>query len=393
MARSWQARNASLAGLAAGCLMALAAGCASPNPMKTAAVQPVLAALERVKQQFAPDPHLAIFDVAARQDGKAITLEGEVNDPSARQAALDAVKAAGFRVHDRITVLPAKDLEGRDWGIASVSLVNLREKPGNAAEMGTQAFMGEALRVWKSKTNWFLVQTADHYLGWTEGGAFTPSTRQDIEAWQSAPLLIVTALEERILERPGADAAPVSDVVQCDLVKRIGDDGDWLKVGLPDGRAGYLPKGAAADFARWQKGRRPTPENIERAAKSFMGRPYFWGCNSARGLDCSGFTKLVYYLNGIQLNRNASEQCRQGVEVPLDGGLKNLKKGDLLFFGRAGRRAGEEKITHVAIYLQDKLFIQSSVRVHVSSLDPDSPLSDRRRIRTLLHARRVLPNP
>jgi hypothetical protein len=44
----------------------------------------------------------------------------------------------------------------------------------------------------------------------------------------------------------------------------------------------------------------------------------------------------------------------------------------------------------VAIYLQDKLFIQSSVLVHVSSLDPDSPLADRRRIRSLLHARRVL---
>ena len=124
-----------------------------------------------------------------------------------------------------------------------------------------------------------------------------------------------------------------------------------------------------------------------------MGRPYFWGCNSVRGLDCSGFTKLVFFLNGLELNRDAAQQCRQGVEVPLDDDLKNLKKGDLLFFGRADRHTGAEKITHVGIYLQDKRFIQASVMVHISSLDPSSPMSDRRRIRSLLHARRVLPNP
>ena len=185
----------------------------------------------------------------------------------------------------------------------------------------------------------------------------------------------------------------MSDVILCDLVKRVGTDGEWFKVELPDGRSGYLPQSAAADYAQWRAGRRPTPDNIERTARGFMGRPYFWGCNSARGMDCSGFAKLVYYLNGIELSRNASEQCRQGVEVPLDDGLKNLKKGDLLFFGRPDRRTGVEKITHVGIYLQDNLYIQSAVLVHVSSLDPASTLADRRRIRSLLHARRVLPNP
>jgi cell wall-associated NlpC family hydrolase len=99
----------------------------------------------------------------------------------------------------------------------------------------------------------------------------------------------------------------------------------------------------------------------------------------------------VYYLNGIELDRNAAQQARQGVEVPLDDGLKNLKKGDLLFFGRPDRGTGEERITHVGIYLQDKLFIQASVMVHVSSLDPASPLADRRRIRSLFQARRILP--
>ena len=363
-----------------------------PQTHENPGFQAALDALQNVKQKFAPDSHLAIFEVKAQQKGSAVVLQGEVDNPAARQAALAAVKAAGFRVSDRIDVLPGEDLGGRDWGVATLSLVNLREKPGNASEMGTQAFMGNVLRVWKTQTNWFLVQTADRYLGWTEGGAFTACTRKEAEDWQSAPLLIVTALEERILEQPAADAAQVSDVVQCDLVKRTGTEGNWFKVALPDGRAGYLPKSAAADYARWQTSRRPTPENIERTAKSFMGRPYFWGCNSVRGLDCSGFTKLVYYLNGIELNRNSSAQCLQGEEVPLDDGLKHLKKGDLLFFGRPDRRTGAERINHVAIYLQDKLFIQSSVLVHPSSFGPLPPRWPTAAASAACsHARRVLP--
>jgi cell wall-associated NlpC family hydrolase len=101
---------------------------------------------------------------------------------------------------------------------------------------------------------------------------------------------------------------------------------------------------------------------------------------------------MVFFLNGIELNRNASEQCRQGVEVALDADLKNLKKGDLLFFGRRATRRGPERIGHAGIYLGDKLFIHSSESVHLSSLDPASPLRDEPRIRLLLHARRLLPD-
>jgi cell wall-associated NlpC family hydrolase len=380
--------------LVMGGLALLAAGCAAPKTVTMPPAQAALEALQRVKNQYAPDSHLAIFTAEATQDDQTVILQGEVDDPAARKAAIMAVRAAGFRVREHIVVLPGDDLGGQDWGLAALSLVNLREKPGNTSEMGTQAFMGNVVRLWKTQTNWFLAQTADKYLGWTEGGSLAPCTRQQAEAWQASPLLIVTALEERIVERPSSDAPQVSDVVQCDLVQRLATEGEWFKVGLPDGRAGYLPQAAAADYAPWRAHRRPTPENIESTARSFMGRPYFWGCNSVRGLDCSGFTKLVYYLNGVELSRNAAQQCLQGVEVPVDDDLKHLQKGDLLFFGRPDRRTGEERVTHVAIYLQDKLFIQSAVNVHLSSLDASSPLRDsRHNLRTLLHVRRVLPNP
>lgn len=352
--------------------------------------QTVLAAVQNVKAEYAPDPHLAIFSVSVAREGGRFVLKGEVETPAAKKAVIAAVARTGVDALDRIVILPAPDMGERTWGIATVSVVNIREKPGNSSEMGTQVLMGNVFRVWEQKTNWFLVQTADHYPGWTEGGGFLLCTREQADAWNASPLLIVTAFEERILEEPDAESLPVSDVVMGCLVKYTGQKGDWLNVELADGRAGYMPKKSAVDYAEWRASRRATPDNIERTAKSFLGRPYFWGCNSIRGMDCSGLTKLVFFLNGVDLHRNASQQMEDGPDVPIDPDLKNLKKGDLLFFGKPARGSAPEKITHVGIYLGDKLFIQASGLVCISSLDPDSPIHDAKRIRSLLHARRVL---
>ena len=277
----------------------------------------------------------------------------------------------------------------KPWGIVAISVLNVREKPGNPAEMGTQLWMGSAFKILKEETNWFYVQSEDGYLGWTESG-FVSCADDQIKQWKASPLWIVTALDDQILEQPDPEAQPVSDVVLCDLVKRIGETNDWLRVELPDGRSGYLAKKSAAEFAQWRGERRPTPENIERTAKSFLGRPYFWGCNTPRGMDCSGLTKLVFYLNGVDLNRNASQQAIEGEDVLLDKDLSQLRKGDLLFFGHRASKGHDEKVNHVAIYLGDKLFIQSAGMVRISSFDPASPICDHRRLHNLLRARRVL---
>lgn len=346
--------------------------------------------LAEVKHKYAPDDHLAIFRVQTAEEDGTLVLRGEVDSPAARRDAIAAVTALGRPVRSEITVLPDDELDGKTWGIPTVSLLNVREKPGHVAELGTQFFMGRPFRVWMTRSNWFNVQSDDGYLGWAEGGEFSRCTPEEAAAWKASPLLLVTAADDRILESPGADALPVSDVVQGDLVQRLDEFGGWYKVRLEDGRVGYLPRAAATDYAAWKKTRQPTAGNIEGTAKSFLGRPYFWGGTSLRGLDCSGFTKLVFFLNGIDLARNASQQCQQGAEVPLDDDLAHLQKGDLVFFGRRARGSSPERIVHVGIYLGGRLFIQSSSRVRVSSLDPASPLADGRRIRTLLHARRIL---
>ena len=355
----------------------------------------VTQAIQGVKQKYAPDDGLAIFAVGVTSLGRELVLTGEVDRAEAKLEVVRAVQATGARVHDQIRCLPDERLGEEVWGIGALSVSNGRLGPEHKAELGTQVLMGELIRVWKRSTTsayaWSYTQTGDGYLSWLQRGTFVRCNRQQAEAWAHGPLLMVTACEERVLEQPQPDAQPVSDVVACDRLRRTGEQGDWWQVELPDQRKGYLPKAAAQDFAQWQQTRQATPENIERTARSFIGRPYFWGGNSPKGFDCSGFTKTVFHLNGIELLRDSSKQARQGAPVPLDADLSQVRKGDLLFFGRRPRGGGPERVIHVGIYLGDKLFIHSSERVRISSLDPESPIRDEGRIRSLLRVRRLLP--
>jgi hypothetical protein len=349
-------------------------------------------AIQELKVRFAPDHHLAVFNVRVEPEGRRVILAGEVDNVVAKSETADAVRSAGFDVIDRITILPSPELGETTWGISRLSIANARELPGHGAELGMQILMGHVVRVLNQSNGWYLVQSADRYLSWATRGSVVRCTELQAQAWRDSPLLLVTSFEDRVMERPQPDAQPVSDVVTGCLVKKIGEEGDWFKVELPDQRTGYLQKNSATDYAEWQRTRQPTPDAIEQTARTLLGRPYLWGGNSPKGLDCSGFTKLVFFLNGVELDRNASHQAQQGTDVPLDAELSQLKKGDLVFFGARARAGRPERITHVGIYLGDKLFIHSSEMVRINSLDPNSPISDVRRIRTLIRAKRVLPD-
>ena len=113
-----------------------------------------------------------------------------------------------------------------------------------------------------------------------------------------------------------------------------------------------------------------------------MGFPYLWGGASTKAVDCSGFTKLVYYTQGIILARDASQQARYGHPVDISR-LENLAKGDLLFFGNSAERP-----SHVGIHLGNGDFIHSSGRVHISSIIPGDPKNDPER--NFVAARRIV---
>jgi hypothetical protein len=105
-------------------------------------------------------------------------------------------------------------------------------------------------------------------------------------------------------------------------------------------------------------------EQIVSTARRFIGIPYRWGGESpGDGFDCSGLTKVVYELNGLQLPRSSREQWQTGKPVKRD----QIKRGDLVFFATSGRG----RVSHVGIYTGDDKFLHAPRRgrkIRISSL-------------------------
>jgi cell wall-associated NlpC family hydrolase len=161
-----------------------------------------------------------------------------------------------------------------------------------------------------------------------------------------------------------------------------------VAVALPEGRTGYVARAADEDLARGRQTRSATPAALEATARQFLGVPYLWGGTSAKGFDCSGYAKTIYWLNGVDLPRDADQQAEAGQPVSLDGGFDALRKGDLLFFVSAPGRQGP--ITHVAFYLGGGEYLHASGMVKRNSLDPRSPVYSESLVKRLVKARRFV---
>lgn len=178
-------------------------------------------------------------------------------------------------------------------------------------------------------------------------------------------------------------------------MEATGTAGNYTKVSLPDGREAYVPTADVTDLRTWVDSRKAVipadapQKDVEKAraliietAKTFLGVPYLWAGTSIKGVDCSGFSKSVYFLNGYMLLRNASQQYKTGEPVDVSQGLDNLQPADLVFFGREATEDKPERISHVAIYLGDGKIIHSSMLVRINSLIEGEPdYYDRKPIR------------
>jgi cell wall-associated NlpC family hydrolase len=352
---------------------------------------PAADVIKRVQDRFAPDLRLAVFDVKAEPKGGALELSGEVDRVAARDAVLQALRDAGrTNLIDRIVVLPDPQFAARPLGVVTVSVAVMKTKASHESELASQLLMGMVVRVLK-KDRWYYVQSVDdRYLGWMEADHLAMMSRQQVDALERAPRLVVTSPFAWVRMQAHADALPVCDLVVGDVLQAAGPGGDFLPVQLPDGRTGYVSRGDVADHAAWTASRAATPDAVEQTARTFMGVPYLWGGTSVKGFDCSGFVQMVFRLNGVALPRDADQQADEGEAVRVDDTLAHLKQGDVLFFGP---RPGVTSITHTGIYLGGQLFIHCAGLVKLNSFDPASPLYSDNLLKRLVKARRMSFRP
>jgi cell wall-associated NlpC family hydrolase len=113
-------------------------------------------------------------------------------------------------------------------------------------------------------------------------------------------------------------------------------------------------------------------ENLVQTALRYHGIPYLWGGTSSKNIDCSGLVANVYFMNGVQMPRDADMQALIGKELTTEFVPDGLEPGDLLFFGRKASEGVEENVTHVAMYIGEGEYIHSAGfrdRVSINSMD------------------------
>jgi hypothetical protein len=123
-----------------------------------------------------------------------------------------------------------------------------------------------------------------------------------------------------------------------------------------------------------------TPKLIKQIAFKFLNTSYLWGGKSVFGIDCSGFSQMVYKFLNKQLPRDAWQQAEGGEIVNF---LQEAHCGDLAFFDN-----DEGRIIHVGLLLNENEIIHAAGKVRLDKIDSNGILNMETKQRT--HQLRII---
>lgn len=225
----------------------------------------------------------------------------------------------------------------------------VRINPDERSEMVTQLLFGQTCRILETSEAFSKIRNSDdNYEGWVDTKMLNPISQAEYADILASPLFRTCV--------PLADAFCLTDKTVYHLsagsrLPNYNAETNSLKIA---GKTFQVHSSFVSYISDKAK------DNIVPTAKTLLNIPYLWGGKNLMGIDCSGFTQVIFSLCGYDLLRDASMQHTQGDQVL---SLSDAKEGDLLFFDKKG------KIIHVGIYLGSNQVIHASGKVRIDKVD------------------------
>lgn len=231
------------------------------------------------------------------------------------------------------------------FGICNLNIIPLKAEASDTSEMVSQILFGEHFKVLEVKKNWLYIKLGfDGYQGWIDAKQVVEITEDQFLGFKDAKCYFSTELLNYI-STDKQNLIPISiGSILPNLTKNTFqiNDSNYTFDGVV--RTG---KGIKSDL-------------IE-TAFIYLNAPYLWGGKSPFGIDSSGFTQMVYKINGYKLFRDAAQQAKQGEVLSF---IEESEPGDLAFFDN-----DEGTIIHVGIILANNYIIHVSGKVRLDRLD------------------------
>lgn len=236
-----------------------------------------------------------------------------------------------------------------NYGISGLSLIPVRKEPSERSEMVTQILYGEHFEIMEHMVGWCRIRLAyDGYEGWVDAKMITPVSPR---VWK------------KLETKTYAVSADIFSIVPMNNEQNM-----MLVAGstLPLWRP-YL-KEFSVNHEKYTFGgsvfcrqvRDPRSFAINQALKYFNA-PYLWGGRSPFGIDCSGFTQIIYKMIGVRIPRDASQQVKMGRVMSF---VEEAEPGDLAFFDD-----DDGNIVHVGIIWKRNKIIHASGKVRIDNID------------------------
>lgn len=243
------------------------------------------------------------------------------------------------------------------YGISDISIVPLRAEPSDRSELVTQLLYGDHFKILEKRKKWSYIRLAfDDYEGWIDNKQFREVSHDDYITFEQTPMKLSADMVDYVTDKNGGllSLSMGSNVAACSVLEHS-FEGKFVQ--------GSQPK-----------------ESLVETALFYLNAPYLWGGKTPFGIDCSGFTQMVYKLNGRRLFRDARLQATQGEALSF---IEESEPGDLAFFDNR-----EGNITHVGIIMRDNYIIHAHGKVRIDRLDHSGIYNNELRRHT--HSLRVI---